>query len=60
MLTYYIQWAQRFNDQSVETEIITNWRDDIDDSQIAFEVDATANSDYDEDLEQVVEENATE
>lgn len=60
MLTYYIQWAQRFNDQAVETEIITNWRDDIDDSQIAFEVDATANSDYDEDLEQVVEDNATE
>ena len=50
MLTYYVQWAQRFNDQAVSTETITNWREDVDVEQIAFEVDSEANNDYDEEI----------
>lgn len=48
MLTYYIQWSQRFTDQAVETETMKDWREDIDDSEIQFEVDSSANEDYDE------------
>lgn len=48
MLTYYIQWAQRFTEQSVETEIIRDWREDIDEESVLFEVDSSANNDYEE------------
>lgn len=44
MLTYYVQWAQRLNDQAVETETITNWRSSVDESDVSFEVDQQANA----------------
>lgn len=47
MLTYYIQWAQRFTDQAVETETIDGWRD-IDNDDVNFGVDSSANEDYNE------------
>lgn len=47
MLTYYVQWAQRFNNETVATEVIDEWRE-IDDSQVEFGVDSTANEDYEE------------
>lgn len=55
MLTWYVQWAQRFNDQAVETGTITDWREDIDESQIGFTVDSTANEDYEEVETDVIE-----
>lgn len=60
MLTYYIRWAQKFTDQSVSTEEITDWKDiEIDNHE--FEVDSSANSDYEEDsLEEETDENVIE
>lgn len=44
MLTWYVQWAQRLNDQAVETETISNWRSSVDESDVSFEVDQQANA----------------
>lgn len=48
MLTYYVQWAQRFNNEQVSTEVIKEWRD-IDEAEINFTVNPTANQDYKDD-----------
>lgn len=43
MLTYYIRWAQKFQNQSVDVEINPHWRDGIDDDDIQFEIDVAEN-----------------
>lgn len=49
MLTYYIQWAQRFTNQSVTTDTIKNWRDDVNDEDIVIGVVNSNDANQDED-----------
>lgn len=43
MLLYYVQWAQRFNNVSVDMEVNQHWRDDISDNDIVFDIDVEEN-----------------
>lgn len=57
MLTWYKKWVQRFNNEEISTDIDSTWRDEVDESEIQFTVDASANED---EIEEVGEENVIE
>lgn len=46
MLSYYVNWAQQFNDAEVSVEINHDWREEVDDDNINFTVSSSENADY--------------